>query len=448
MSWLTDHFHEFEPEIISKFFKKQKEEIEHWPKKKILEYQTEAVKEIVQHAYKNNPFYKKKLEERKIIPSDTKGLEDIERIPFTTKDELRGKPWILLSVPRREISQVHVSTGTTGGEHTYILYTWEDLFIRDLAPAMPHLVPVEEDDVVINALPYEMSSAGLSFHRVFQDGTGAMVVPTGKGGAYSTPEKTIKIAKDLGTTIIITTPSYAVYLAEVAESIGIKPGEDIKPRFMWLTGEGCSFSFRDRVESIWKCPAYFYYGSLECGPLGIECSEKEGYHIPKAHVYVEIVDKEDQHRLDFGEIGEIVVTVLLRKATPLIRFRTGDLGYIDDIPCPCGIEWERLYLRGRKEDQIYIGGKEYSPFYIEEFLMRIPEVSCWYQFIVRDEVLLIQVEAAKDIVPSEKIGEMISSKIEYAVDVPNKVEFVANLPRPSGKLVRVIDQRTNKEVNR
>src|SRR5690606_13364429 len=214
-------------------------------------------------------------------------------------------------------------------------------------------------------------------------------------------------------------------------------------RKMWLTGEGCSFAFRSRVEALWKTKANFYYGSLECGALGIECDAHAGYHIPMAHSYVEIVDPESGQVLEPGEIGEIVVTNLLRRDTPLIRYRTQDLGYIETEKCRCGVELPRLFLRGRQVDQIEIGGMSFSPFYIEEFLMRMPEVGNWYHFIVPADggVLTVRTELAEGVVRSPELADRLASELEFHVGVPCRFELVDEIPRPSGKTVRVIHER-------
>ncbi|TLM97930.1 phenylacetate--CoA ligase, partial [bacterium] len=245
----------------------------------MTEFQTEALRAIVTRAYKHNAFYRKKMLQARVKPRDIKSLTDLAKLPFTTKDELRGKPWVLLAADKKDVSLINVSTGTTGGEEIYIMQTWRDHFLNEFSAGYKGLIEVEEGDIVINALPYEMSSAGLAFHKVFMDSSEATVVNVGKGGAYSTPEKTVKVMRDLQPTVVITTPSYAVTIAEAAAQIGLDlTGLPLKK--MFLTGEGCSPAFRQRVERIWGTKANFYYGSLECGPLGIECDAHAGYHIP------------------------------------------------------------------------------------------------------------------------------------------------------------------------
>lgn len=425
--------------FINKHFKPGKEMVDGWDAKRIATYQCEALTEVLMHAWTNNEFYRRKFEEVGIRPSGLVLPEDMRRVPFTTKDELRNKPWLLLSVPKHSISQIHVSTGTTGGDEIYIPHTWEDLHVNNISPAMRQLVPISAMDVVINALPYEMSSSGLAFHRTFQKGCGAMVVPVGKGGYYSTPFMALKSAIDMEATVLVTTPSYAIQMSEVALANQLSL-ENIPLRFMWLTGEGCSPAMRDRIEKIWGHAAYFYYGSLEAGPIGIECNDRSGYHIAGGHVYVEVVDQQSGELLSHGEIGEIVVTELTRQASPLIRYKTGDIGYIEELPCGCGVPLLKLHLRGRSGDQLQISGKSFSPYYLEQFLMQIPEVGNWYQFFPKAERLIIKVEVANGYQPTEANANMISSRMEYAIGSPVEVYFIEKIPRTGGKTIRVIHE--------
>lgn len=427
------------PPLFVKYFGKKGVTVEDYSIEELREFQDEALRQLVARAYSRNPFYRKKMQDAGIKPQDIQGADQLYRMPTTTKDELREDPWILLACDRQEVSLIHVSTGTTGGKEIYLPWTWHDYYRNELTPAMSKLVDEGPGDIVLNALPYEMSSAGLAFHKVFIDGCGAAVIPAGKGGAYSSPEKTVRLMQDIPPTVVITTPSYAMTLAETAERLGFDL-TTLSLRKMWLTGEGCSYAFRSRVEALWGTKANFYYGSLECGALGIECDSHAGYHIPMAHCYVEIVDPKTGQVLEPGEIGEIVVTNLLRRDTPLIRYRTQDLGYIETDPCRCGVRLPRLFLRGRMVDQIEIGGVSFSPFYIEEFLMRMPEVGHWYHFVVpRDgKELLVRTELAPGYEPSAELADRLASQLEYHVGVPCRFEFVDQIPRPSGKTVRVI----------
>ncbi|MFD2214431.1 phenylacetate--CoA ligase family protein [Metabacillus endolithicus] len=404
-------------------------------------YHLESLKHIVKNAYENNEFYRQKLDEVNMKPKDIKSVSDLSKLPFLTKDELRGKPYILLTVDKKEIALVQVSTGTTGGEEIYMMYTWNDYYLHDLAPRYPKLFEVDPGDVCLNALPYEMSAAGLAFHKTFMEGCEATVIPAGKGGAYSTPKKTLKMIKDLQPNVVITTPSWAMLLAEEAEEQQFDL-KSLQLKKLWITGEGCSPAFRGRLEELWGATANFFYGSLECGVLGIECDSHDGYHLAQAHAIVEIVDPKTGEPLDEGEIGEIVVTSALRYDTPILRFRTGDIGYIESETCSCGVTMPKFYLRGRVVDQIKYNGTSLSPFYLEEFLMREPEIGNWFEFVLAkeedNEAIHVRCELAEGVEASNHLADSLESKLEFASGIPFKLEFVDKLPRPQGKTVRVV----------
>lgn len=428
------------PPVLENYFVIEDEFPENMPAPKLRQFQEDSLQAIIERAGRKSPFYRRKWREAGVAARDFRQLEDLSRFPFTAKDELRGRPWELLTCDKKEIALVQVSTGTTGGEEIYIMYTWNDFYLHDLAPGYPSLVPVEIGDICFNALPYEMSSAGLAFHKTFMEGCGATVIPAGKGGAYSTPAKSVKMLRDLLPNIVITTPSWAAYLAEAAAAEDFDL-HDLHLKKMWLTGEGCSPAFRERMERTWGTVANFYYGSLECGCIGIECDGHSGYHITQGHILVEIVDPKTGKVLEPGEIGEIVVSCLLRYDTPILRYRTQDLGYIDTEPCDCGVRMPRIVLRGRLVDQMMIRGIAFSPFYLEEFLMRLPEVGNWFQFVLdhaNPDELLIRCEAAPGVSPSPELAASLASKMEYGTGIACRFEFVDQLPRPVGKTIRVV----------
>lgn len=354
---------------------------------------------------------------------------------------------MLLAADKEDVSLINVSTGTTGGEEIYVMHTWRDYCPSGFSPGHPKLFNLEPEDICINALPYEMSSAGLAFHKVFMEIFEATVVPVGKGGAYSSPEKTVKVMRDLQPTAMITTPSYAITLAEAAAEVSLDL-TSLPLKKIWLTGEGCSPAFRARVEKIWGTKANFHYGSLELGVLGIECDDHAGYHIPMGHVLLEIVDPQTGKVLEPGEVGEVVGTSLGRFDSPLLRYRTQDPGYIDPDPCSCGMVFPRFFLRGRMADQLIIGGMHLSPFMIEEALMRQPEVGNWYQIVVKSEGndrLRIRAELAAGMEPTSQLAEKLASKMEFATGIPCDFEIVAKLPRPGVKTIRVVHEEQEQE---
>jgi len=434
------------PGLIRKYFGPERDQpIERWPPEKLRAYQTEAVAEQLEHVYSHNPFYRRKLETAGVKPADFRTLEDLSRFPFTTKDELRGDPWLLLAVPKEEVCLAHTSTGTTGGTWSYILYSREDMYIRDIAPFMHILMPVRSSDVVINALPYEMSSSGQSFQRSLQEGTGSLVVPVGKGGYYSDPYKTVQIMADLRADVLITTPPYAMLLSEVAEEKHLLPGADLNLRFMWLTGEGCSPAYRRRLEQRWRCPGLIFYGSMECGAMGIECPAQSGSHICEGHVYLEVIDPQTGNPQSDGQVGEVVCTVLQRRASPLIRFRTQDLAFRTEAPCSCGTRFPKLHIRGRTADQVSTEqeqstGPPISPYLIEEVLYSQPEMGNNYQVYIGEGGLLIEAEAQPG-AHHEARNLILELLRERGINA--ELRWVEHVPRAFGKTrrVRPLDER-------
>ena len=236
------------PDVISRYFSNSVF-VDALPQATLTAFQIEALQEVVKRAYENSPFYKRKMSQAGISPRDITAPADLAKLPFTTKEELRQDPWALLACDKREISLIHVSTGTTGGQEIYTMHSWRDYYLNH-AIAYPKLIPVDPSDMCFIALPYEMSSAGLSFHNKFIIGHQAAVVPVGKGGAYSTPEKTIRLMRNLKPTVVVTSPSHAITLAEAAAAASFDLAS-LALKKIWLGGEGCSDAFRRRVEKIW-----------------------------------------------------------------------------------------------------------------------------------------------------------------------------------------------------
>jgi phenylacetate-CoA ligase len=439
------------PEILCRYFGPQAETpIEHWPPERLRAYQTEAIGEQIAHVYAHNAFYRQKFQRAGVQPADFRTLADLSRFPLTAKDELRGDPWVLLAVPKQEVCLLHTSTGTTGGTWSYILYSWEDMYARDLAPFPRLLMPVDANDIVINALPYEMSSSGQSFQRSLQGAAGALVVPVGKGGFYSDPYKTIRILADLGATVLITTPPYAMLLFEVAQAMSLRPGADLRLRFMWLTGEGCSPAYRRRLEALWKCPALIFYGSMECGSIGTECDRQSGSHVCGGHVYLEIVDPQTGQPQPPGQPGEVVCTVLQRRASPLIRFRTQDLALLDVTDCPCGTRFPKLHLRGRMVEQVRLEGQQkneppVSAYLIEEALYSQPEVGNNYQAYVAHDRLVIDAELCSSTGDGEAARQRVLDLLAKR-GLKADLEWVEHIPRTGGKSRRIRPLAERKQV--
>lgn len=424
--------------LISQNYQKEYGNVENWNEETKNRYILEMINETLKIA-QSNEFFKNKM--RKIENGNIESLKEFEDIDFTYKDELRGHPYKTVCVGKDKLSQINISTGTTGGECIYVFYSLEDLYGSEIRIHYPTLIPVSKTDMIVNALPYELSSSGLSFQRVFQIGEEAMVLPAGKGGTYSSPEKTVKLMHVLESEILLTTPSHAALLYEIAVNLGLNPIKDFNLKRIWLTGEGCSNNFRKRIEKIWGCEAFYYYGSLECGTLGIECSEKDGYHIPEAHIYIEIVNPRTGEKCKDGEIGEVVTTTLLREGNPFIRYKTGDLGYVVNKKCKCGVNHKKLYLCGREGDQLLINGKSFSPYFIENAIMEVDEIGLWYKLSVENNQLNIIVEPNLKCNSSEaEIMDKVKDAVEKMCNITPKVYVVEKVPRVLTKAIRVIKE--------
>lgn len=408
---------------------------------------TTPLHRVVAHAYQNNAMYRRKFDDAKVAAHDINSNADLARLPTTTREEVAGDPWVLLCVPRVNLVQAHMSTGTTGKKSVYVAYDWEDLYDRGLKPlqadgSATKLLRIEPGEIVFNALPYEVSVTGMAVHRSVQDGLGACIVPLGKGGFYSEPRKTLKIMKEIQGDHLFTTPSYAAFLGQLASDMGMTSREVSPLRALWLIGELCSNALRRRIEALWGCPAYLYYGSMEAGVIGVECGEQDGYHMATNFTATEVIEKipkDPASRRSAPGTGEIVVTTLWRYATPLIRYETGDLGSWERAPCRCGLAGDRLRLAGRFEDALIIAGRVINVLEIEEGLLAIPAVDTFFQ--LRADGTRLTVVLPHD--PSKgavgPIADSIVSWLQQNLQIECRVETVLRGSYAGGKFLRVLN---------
>lgn len=412
--------------------------------------QLERLQMAVKRAYENVPYYKKRFDELGIKPEDIKTLDDIEKLPFTTKDDLRDAyPFGMFAVPRKEIVEVHTSSGTTG-KPTVSGYTrgdleiWGEVMARGLC-----MFGVTEDDIIQNTHGYGLFTGGFGVHYGAQK-MGATVIPISTGQT----KRQIEIMQDFGTSIMIFTPSYGLYLAEEIEEEGI----DTKSMGLKAIGFGAEMwteEMRQEIQKRFNAPAYNIYGLTEVmGPgVGLECSERDGLHLSEDHFYPEIIDSQTHEVLPDGERGELVLTTLTREGTPLIRFRTKDVTKLTRGKCKCGrtlVKMDRV--TGRTDDMMKIRGVSVFPSQIEKALLRIDEIEPHYQIIVTRPHLMdeleVQVEASESLFSDEikelvGIREKIEDYIHSEIGLRVKVTLVEpkTLPRSQGKAVRVIDRR-------
>ena len=412
--------------------------------------QLERLKEAVKNAYENVPYYRKRLDGMNIKPDDINTLKDIEKLPFTTKDDLRDSyPFEMFAVPRKEIVEVHTSSGTTG-KPTVSGYTrgdieiWSEVMARGLSMA-----GVTDDDIIQNTHGYGLFTGGFGVHYGAQK-IGATVIPISTGQT----KRQIEIMQDFGTTVVIFTPSYGLYLAEELEEEGINTKE-LNFKAIGFGAEMWTEEMRQKIEKRFNAPAYNIYGLTEIiGPgVGLECSEQDGLHIFEDHFYPEIIDSETLEILPKGEKGELVLTTLTREGTPLIRFRTKDITKLKRGECGCGRNLVKMdSITGRTDDMMKIRGVSVFPSQIEKALLRIDELEPHYQIIVTRPHLMdeveVRVEASEDLF-SDEIKELVGIRrkienyIHSEIGLRVKVTLVEpkTLPRSEGKAVRVIDKR-------
>ncbi len=412
--------------------------------------QLEKLQMAVKRAYESVPYYKKRFDELGIKPEDIKTLKDVEKLPFTTKDDLReAYPFGMFAVPRKEIVEVHTSSGTTG-KPTVSGYTrgdleiWAEVMARGLC-----MFGVTEDDIIQNTHGYGLFTGGFGVHYGAQK-MGATVIPISTGQT----KRQIEIMQDFGTSVMIFTPSYGLYLAEEIEEEGIDT-KDMGLKAIGFGAEMWTEEMRQEIQKRFNAPAYNIYGLTEViGPgVGLECSERDGLHISEDHFYPEIIDSETHEVLPDGERGELVLTTLTREGTPLIRFRTKDVTKLTRGKCGCGrtlVKMDRI--TGRTDDMMKIRGVSVFPSQIEKALLRIDEVEPHYQIIVTRPHLMdeieVQVEASESLFSDEvkelvAIREKIEDYIHSEIGLRVKVTLIEpkTLPRSQGKAVRVIDKR-------
>ena len=408
------------------------------------------LKEIVKYAYERVPFYKKKYDEAGVRPSDIKTLDDIRRLPFVTKADLRENyPYGLLAVPVSELARIHASSGTSG-KPTVVAYTKEDM--EDWTECVARLVVAaggRSDDIVQICFGYGLFTGALGLHQGWER-IGAAVIPASTGNS----ERQLMLMKDLGATAIVATPSYALHLAEVMEKSGMKP-EDFRLRVGMFGSEASSEEMhRELAEKLHLFPTDNYGLSELIGPgVSGECEYKCGMHINEDYFYPEIVDPETLEQTDGSDYGELVLTSLTKKSMPMIRYRTKDVTKIDYSPCKCGRTTARMAkLKGRTDDMLIIKGVNVFPSQIEGVLLSFREFGSTYEIIVTREDYQDKLEVKVELVDDSIVGdygaiEKLSRDLRHAlrtvlqIDAKVTITEHMSLARSEGKAKRVIDLR-------
>lgn len=412
--------------------------------------QLERLKEIVSTAYEKVPFYQERFKKAGIRPEDIQSLGDLEKLPFTTKTDLRDAyPFGMFAVPEEDIVEVHTSSGTTG-KPTVSGYTRKDLEIwgEVMARAL-NMALAEKSDRIQNCYGYGLFTGGLGVHYGAQQ-VGATVIPISAGNT----QRQVEILQDFKTSVITCTPSYALYLGEVLEKQGVDI-KDLNLKSGVFGAEMWTEEMRDEIEKRLGLIALNIYGLTEIIGPGVaqECPEKRGLHIFEDHFYPEIIDPKTREVLGEGKKGELVLTTLTREGMPIIRFRTKDITALRYEKCGCGRTMVRMdRITGRTDDMLKIRGVIVFPSQIERALLKIEGLDPHYQIIVTrphhlDE-LEVQVEASPilfsdEVKHVEEVKKMIEKRIHSELGLRVNVTLVEpeSLPRSEGKAVRVIDKR-------
>ena len=412
--------------------------------------QLERLKETVFWALKT-PFYKKRLPKCGInSPDDIKTLDDIKKIPFTTKDDLRESyPTGLLAVPQEDVVRLHTSSGTTGIP-TAIYYTQEDIHNwTELLARSIYATGSRKGDVFQNMMTYGMFTGGLGLHYGAER-VGMTVIPVGGGNT----KRQVQLMKDFRTTVLHITPSYCLHIHSKLAELGV-PLKDLALKKAYLGAEPYSENIRKKVEELYNIDVYNSYGLSEMNGPGVafECTYKCGMHVWEDAYLAEVINPRTLELLGPDEEGEIIFTNLVRKATPLLRYRTRDFASLSNDPCKCGRTHQRLSrITGRSDDMLIIGGVNVFPSQIEEVVMRIPEVGTNYQIhVTRDgslDKLTVKVEIYQkmftgDLKQLDVLKAKIKNELRASIIINPIVELhePGSLPVFEGKAQRVVDLR-------
>ena len=423
------------------------------PRKEIEAIQLKRLQETVSRLYQKVPAYRAKMEEAKVKPEDIKGLEDLRRLPFTNKKDLRDNyPFGLFTVPKKDLVRIHASSGTTG-KPTVVGYTRKDMQIwTECVSRIAAMGGASEDDVAQICFGYGMFTGALGLHYGLEN-IGATVCPTSSGNT----QKQIMYMQDFETTLLVATPSYALHIGEVARQMGLIPSRDLKVSIGLFGGEGMTEPMREEMYKIWgyDMKVTQNYGMSELIGPGVsgECLELCGMHINEDHFIPEIIDPDTGEVLPPGAQGELVISCITKEALPLIRYRTKDISRLMYEPCRCGRTTVRMEnLSGRSDDMLIIRGVNVFPTQIEEVLLKVPEIGAHYEIVVDRKNFLdymeIKVELADEALLDSysKLGELehkikASLRVVLGLDATIKLVAPRSLQRFEGKAKRVTDLR-------
>ena len=427
-------------------------DILHASREQIDQIQLAGIQKTVIDVYEHIPFYKKSFDEAGFDPYSVKSLDDVARIPFVQKQDLRDAyPYGMLAVPLKDVREIHMSSGTTGiatvGAYTeHDIKIWGECFSRAVDYAHG-----DENDVMQICYGYGLFTGGLGAHYG-SISAGCATIPISAGNT----ERQIRILREMGPTILACTPSYAMHIADTAIEMGLDPARDFNLRAGIHGAEPFSDNFRRDLERKLGYRVLDIYGLTETmGPgVAIECWEQQGLHIAEDHFYPEIINPETGEVLPDGEWGELVITTLDREASPVVRYRTRDITRIIPGECPCGRTHRRIdRIHGRTDDMLIIRGVNVFPSQIEDVMKTFPEMSSWYQIEVDTDhrsldIVTLKAEPNPDvdldsIADIDRLQKRIGAALKAALSVGVKVKLVEpkSIPRSEGKAKRIVDLR-------
>lgn len=425
--------------------------VETLSRKEIEEIQLERLKETVNRVYNNVPAYRKKMDDAKVKPEDIVTLKDLSKLPFVTKQDMRDNyPFGLFAVPKEELVRIHASSGTTG-KPTVVGYTKNDIKIwTECVSRLACMGGATEKDVAQICFGYGMFTGALGLHYGLEN-IGATVIPSSTGNS----EKQIMYMKDFGTSLLVSTPSYALRLAEVASSIGVNPKE-IGIKIALLGSEMLTDAMREEVHKLWGDDLLVTtnYGMSELMGPGVsgECEFMDGLHINEDMFIPEIINSETGEVLPEGEKGELVITCIKKEGIPLIRYRTKDITRLNYEPCKCGRTFCRMEnLSGRSDDMLKIRGVNVFPSQIEEVILSFEELGPHYELVLEKDSyfdkLTVKVELAKETDSFKELEQLtlkVRGKLKVMLGVDVKVTLVSpnTLQRFEGKAKRIVDLRS------
>jgi len=425
------------------------EQAETMPREELEKLQLSRLATVLDRVYNNVPFYRERFDAIGVKPADVRSLESFRALPFTTKTEMQQSyPYKMFAAPMQDIIRVHASSGTTGqptvvGYTRNDLETWSELIARLLVAG-----GVTNKDIVQVSFGYGLFTGGFGLHYGIEK-VGATVIPVSSGNT----DRQLQIMKEFGSTVIICTPSYAVYLGEIISDRGLN--DDIRLRIGCFGAEPWTEAMRGEIENRLGISATDNYGLSEVmGPgVSYECQEKDGMHVNEDNFIAEIINPETGDVLPPGQTGELVLTTLTKEGIPIIRYRTRDITSLMPEPCACGRTFMRMSKpRGRSDDMLIIRGVNVFPSQVETVLIEMEETEPHYQLIItRDgalDALEVKVELNETYFSDEmrimhELENKIKNRLRNALGVSAKITLVAprTIERSTGKAKRVIDLR-------